>query len=109
VSLVNFLNWTGKSTLLNHLSGTNFREMDALEEAKWLHYIGREQAANRPLLRIVFLARNAISICTFRRKKKKKKKRRRSKKYLLSLQRPRPRAVAAHGSPVRRRLLPPLM
>ncbi|CAL9129165.1 unnamed protein product [Musa acuminata var. zebrina] len=30
VLLVTFLNWTGKSTLLNHLFGTKFKEMDAL-------------------------------------------------------------------------------
>ncbi|KAB1209555.1 Protein ROOT HAIR DEFECTIVE 3 [Morella rubra] len=68
---------SGKSTLLNHLFRTNFEEMDAAEGRiilhlrkksalfalaisdvlminMWYHDIGRESAANRPLLRTVF-------------------------------------------------------
>ncbi|KAF7135257.1 hypothetical protein RHSIM_Rhsim08G0233300 [Rhododendron simsii] len=69
---------SGKSTLLNHLFGTNFREMDAFKGRHddtafekqsalfalavsdivlinmWCHDIGREQAANKPLLKTVF-------------------------------------------------------
>ncbi|KAL3631994.1 hypothetical protein CASFOL_024978 [Castilleja foliolosa] len=74
---------SGKSTLLNNLFGTNFREMDAFKGRSqttkeddtafekqsalfalavsdivlinmWCHDIGREQAANKPLLKTVF-------------------------------------------------------
>nr|GEW12087.1 protein root hair defective 3-like [Tanacetum cinerariifolium]GEY27004.1 protein root hair defective 3-like [Tanacetum cinerariifolium] len=68
----------GKSTLLNHLFHTNFKEMDAFKGRNddtafekqsalfaldvsnivlinmWCHDIGREHAANKPLLKIVF-------------------------------------------------------
>ncbi|KAK6148720.1 hypothetical protein DH2020_016245 [Rehmannia glutinosa] len=88
---------SGKSTLLNHLFGTNFREMDAFKGRHalvdsalifssiddtafekqsalfalavsdivlinmWCHDIGREQAANKPLLKTVF----QVSHCWF--------------------------------------------
>ncbi|KAI0516348.1 hypothetical protein KFK09_009020 [Dendrobium nobile] len=63
---------SGKSTLLNHLFRTNFREMDddtvfekqsalfalAISDVVlvniWCHDIGREHASNKPLLRTVF-------------------------------------------------------
>ncbi|CAN1827188.1 Protein ROOT HAIR DEFECTIVE 3 homolog 1 [Linum perenne] len=69
---------SGKSTLLNNLFRTNFREMDAFRGRQddtafekqsalfalavsdivlinmWCHDIGREQAANKPLLKTVF-------------------------------------------------------
>ncbi|GLU22410.1 hypothetical protein SLE2022_384880 [Rubroshorea leprosula] len=44
---------TGKSTLLNNLFGTNFREMDAFR-GRCCHNIGWEQASRMPLLKTVF-------------------------------------------------------
>ncbi|KAJ0082657.1 hypothetical protein Patl1_11275 [Pistacia atlantica] len=58
---------SGKSTLLNHFFGNNFGEMDAFKGRHlllifswWCQDIGREQAANKPLLKTVF---QVIHVC----------------------------------------------